>query len=145
VVSILNYLGVPLLRRVATLRVSLRSWLRHRFAALQAAHAKTYCPRPNGGRSVSLSIVTCPQILPIVKFFSVGTGRDLSPRHSDEIKCRRHDLFGTVERSPRWGFAWGGARRFYQKVAPMGLCEWGVGILVSTARASTRDAPTCKK
>jgi hypothetical protein len=33
------YLGVPL--RVATLRVSLRSWLRHRFAALQAAHAKT--------------------------------------------------------------------------------------------------------
>jgi hypothetical protein len=26
---------------VATLRVSLRSWLRHRFAALQAAHAKT--------------------------------------------------------------------------------------------------------
>ena len=27
--------------RVATFRVSLRSWLRHRFAALQAAHAKT--------------------------------------------------------------------------------------------------------
>ncbi len=42
---IINNLGVPLLRRVATLRVSLRSWLRHRFAALQAAHAKTYTPK----------------------------------------------------------------------------------------------------
>jgi deferrochelatase/peroxidase EfeB len=45
---------VPLLRRVATLRVSLRSWLRHRFAALQAAHANPYTPKAELSRYVQI-------------------------------------------------------------------------------------------